>query len=143
MAGIGPELPPHLRFQNSQDDNDDEDGPVPGPSVAGPQIPVNLLVARQSVQNENDEEDEDDYVPSLPPDLLASRKAGPSAPTRVPAKQVKGPTLPSAYYPDGDSDDDVGPRPLPPTAQGNNNKIDGVQQFLEKEERRRQQIEVC
>ncbi|KAF8915561.1 hypothetical protein CPB85DRAFT_1159787, partial [Mucidula mucida] len=90
---------------------------------------------------ENDEEDEDDYVPSLPPDLLASRKAGPSAPTRVPAKQVKGPTLPSAYYPDGDSDDDVGPRPLPPTAQGNNNKIDGVQQFLEKEERRRQQIE--
>ncbi|KAF9024555.1 hypothetical protein BDZ89DRAFT_954644 [Hymenopellis radicata] len=123
MTGIGPELPPHLRTQNSHGDNDDEDGPVPGP-----QIPAELLGARQN-------EDDDDYAPSLPPDLLASRKAV------VPAKQVKGPTLPSAYCSDDDSDDDVGPRPLPSTEQWNNNKIDGVQQFLEKEERRRQQIE--
>lgn len=128
MSTIGPELPPHLRVRSKQEED--------GPSVAGPQIPTNFL--KPAVEEED--EDEDDYAPSLPPDMIAARQAGPSA---GPVKPVKGPSLPTSYYRDDDSDDDVGPRPLPPSAQRHHGELDGVKQFLEKEERRRQQIEVC
>ena len=43
-------------------------------------------------------------------------------------------------YEDDDDDDDVGPRPLP--AGYAVEEKDGVQEFLEREERRRKQLEV-
>lgn len=136
MPGIGPELPPHLQAPRNRVAEED-DSVFSGPSVAGPQIPPEFLKAQHV---EDEDEDEDDYAPSLPPDLAASRNAAPVV--YAPAKPVKGPSLPSSYYPNDDSDDDVGPRPLPPSAQGSQSEVDGVKQFLEKEERRRQQIEV-
>ena len=84
----------------------------------------------------SDEEEEDDYAPALPPHLAAARSAGPA--------KVIGPALPSAMgmsrYEDDDDDDDVGPRPLP--AGYAVEEKDGVQEFLEREERRRKQLEV-
>ncbi|KAH7884122.1 hypothetical protein F5I97DRAFT_1656722 [Phlebopus sp. FC_14] len=126
----------------------------------GPQIPAHLSGA--AVSNDvNAGSDEDDYTPALPPDLAAARKvARPSLPhpsvgpstrrshsrSRSPApRRVIGPTLPSAQ-PSYDSDsgsDDVGPQPLPAAAGAGApaEERSGVQQFLEREERRRQAIE--
>lgn len=128
MSTIGPDLPPHLRASSSTE------------SVAiGPAIPETL----NGPSENEDESDDDDYGPALPPDLLASRSAPSDA---GPSKRLVGPSMPptghnrTTQYYDDDSDDDVGPRPLPSGVKFV--EIDPVRQFMEKEERRRQQVEV-
>ena len=128
---IGPDIPAHLLSgRSTTPDSEPEAGPSLPPTV-GPSIP--------QVQNKEEEEgDEDDYVPELPPDLAAAR-GGSSAST---SKRVQGPSFPSGPpRPTYDSDDDdVGPMPLP--AGYAFEEKDGVTEFLEREERRRKQAEV-
>ncbi|KAK0503406.1 hypothetical protein EDD18DRAFT_1064691, partial [Armillaria luteobubalina] len=95
------------------------------PSVAGPQIPPEQV----KQQGQDDNNDEDDHAPVLPPELLAARQAGPE-------KRFQGPTLPT--YND-DSDDDVGPKPLP-TGRTSANETGGLKQFMEQEEKSRKRI---
>lgn len=150
MSSIGPQLPVHLQQPTADIHDDDDDDDTPGPSV-GPQIPAHLiagpskpiLTPKPTDQDDDEESNEDDYGPALPPDLLAAR----SAPT---AKRVVGPSFPapqthdrhrSGCDDDSDDDDDVGPMPLP--AGISFAEEDGVREFMEREERRRKQIEVC
>lgn len=138
MSSIGPALPAHLLPSNDASDDDE-----PGPSlpVAGPSMPIPA-----PLEEDADEESDDDYGPALPPELAAARAPAP--------KRVVGPSLPSqapdprydrgAGYGGGDgdddSDDDFGPQPLPPGVSFD--EADGVREFMEREERRRKQIEV-
>lgn len=139
---IGPELPAHLLNNNRSTTPDDEPEEAglsqPPPTVTvGPVIPPDLQKSIPQVGNV-DEEDDDDYVPELPPDLAAARATHP--PT---GRRVQGPSFPGApprpTY--SDDEDDVGPMPLPSGVILE--EKDGVTEFLEKEERRRKQIEVC
>lgn len=102
----------------------------------GPQIPTGYVV-KEFVEEEEDEE-EDDYVPELPPDLAAQRVAQKT--------RVLGPSLPSAaqdsYDYSDDDDDDVGPMPLPPHLISQQQEKSGVEEFLEREKRRQQAMEV-
>lgn len=133
-------------------------------SSIGPHIPDHLLPT-VTVTTENDaaESDEDDYTPALPPELAAARKiAGPSSeptpgpttrrspsPPPPPPRRVIGPSFPSArpthdVGPDSDSDSDadVGPRPLPAHVLATRrDEISGVDEFLEREARRRKNVE--
>ncbi|EED85708.1 predicted protein [Postia placenta Mad-698-R] len=104
----------------------------------GPRIPL----PSPALASHNDDDD-DDYVPALPPDMLAARTA--ATPKPLPKKLI-GPALPPSmaarayqYVDDDDDDDDYGPAP-PPSGTVVQEK-DGVQEFLEKEEKRRKQIE--
>ncbi|KAG0701962.1 hypothetical protein DFH29DRAFT_1048898 [Suillus ampliporus] len=109
-------------------------------SSIGPQIPVHLRPT-------DDSDEEDDYTPALPPDLAAARTAGPSLPSKSesklsntppPKRQYVGPSLPrSQTYSDDDSDSDVGPQPLPAAYASRVEGKSGVEEFLEREERRR------
>ena len=155
MSAIGPELPPHLlnRTKNNISSEAEDEA-----SVVGPQIPPHLVAGpskcpsqpppqAENEANEEDSDSDDDYGPALPPDLLAARSSALSTTTI-------GPSLPQAYnesqnhdrrrYGDDadedDSDDDVGPMPLP--AGISFEEEDGVREFMEREERRRKQIEV-
>ncbi|KAG1746978.1 hypothetical protein EDB19DRAFT_1905790 [Suillus lakei] len=110
-------------------------------SSIGPQIPVHLLPTGVSA---DDSDEDDDYTPALPPDLAASRSAGPSLPSKsesnsLPSKrQHVGPSLPHSQAPyDDDSDSDVGPQPLPAAYASRVEGKSGVEEFLEREERRR------
>ncbi|KAJ7744171.1 hypothetical protein B0H16DRAFT_995349 [Mycena metata] len=131
MSAIGPAIPSHLLNPTTGDAEDEEDG---GPQVAGPPLPpVPPKV------DENDSESEDDYAPALPPDMVASSSK----------KPVAGPTMPPSYPPTydrrvqyhdpNDSDDEVGPRPLP--AGVNFAERDAVKEFMDKEEKRRKEVE--
>ena len=138
-SSIGPEIPSNLPRPNRS--TTPGEGPAPsGPSI-GPAIPTEVLTRSTAhIQSEDEEEEEDDYAPALPPELLAARAGSSKAP--APARRPVGPTFPSNYrggY-DDDSDDDVGPMPLPEGVVVE--EKDGVQEFLEKEERRRKQVEV-
>ncbi|CDO70954.1 hypothetical protein BN946_scf184829.g63 [Trametes cinnabarina] len=146
-SSIRPQIPEHLLAPSSAkscSDASDDDGPAP----IGPQIPTHIAPSSArsttpplapsdsrpaAVQEE--EEDEDDYMPALPPDLAAARTSS--------AKPIKGPTLPPSVagrpYDEDSDEEDVGPKPLP---QGYViEEKDGVQEFLEREERRRKQLE--
>lgn len=118
---IGPAIPDSVKRSTT---------PEAGPSI-GPQIPTGLS-AEEAV-----EEEEDDYVPELPPDLAAQRTAQKA--------RILGPSLPSVaqnnYYDSGDDDDDVGPMPLPAYLSSQQEKS-AVEEFLEREKRRQQAIEV-
>ncbi|KAG2030772.1 hypothetical protein BDR03DRAFT_1016770 [Suillus americanus] len=110
-------------------------------SSIGPQIPAHLL---PTVVPADDSDEDDDYTPALPPDLAASRTAGPSLPSKSesntppPKRQYVGPSLPRSQAPyDDDSDSDVGPQPLPATYASRIKGQSGVEEFLEREERRR------
>jgi hypothetical protein len=138
---IGPEIPTQFLTNRSTTPNDDEAeeaGPSLPPSI-GPEIPAAVQKRTPSADKQEDE-DEDDYVPQLPPDLAAAR----NAPSGSSAKRVQGPSFPTGpprpTYGSDDEDDDVGPMPLP--AGVVLEEKDGVTEFLEKEERRRKQIEV-
>ncbi|CAL1696827.1 unnamed protein product [Somion occarium] len=148
---IGPDIPTQL-LQNRSTTPEEEAGP--SEHSIGPAIPPEIL-ARSSAptsvhqQQEEEEEEDDYYAPALPPDLLAARSgpsnAAPAASSSKP-KPVVGPTFPSSlanrydrYHEDEESDEDVGPMPLPEGVVLE--EKDGVQEFLEKEERRRKQIE--
>ncbi|KAF5373541.1 hypothetical protein D9758_000843 [Tetrapyrgos nigripes] len=166
MSSTGPELPPHLAHLQKTDEGDEDDSTSDSSeaNLAGPQIPPELLKARSQsqveqpkVEEEVEDEDEDDYAPALPPDMLSARASGPSMSTTTTAesstsKKILGPALPpssssSSSYPvyyqrddEDDSDDDIGPMPLPPGVAAAT-EVDGVKQFLEKEENRRKQVE--
>ncbi|KAI0078532.1 hypothetical protein K474DRAFT_1706416 [Panus rudis PR-1116 ss-1] len=155
---IGPDIPAHFLSGNrsTTPEDDEEAGPSlaepPAPSI-GPAIPPEILAsAPNSAKPANDEEDDDDddYTPALPPDLAASRIAGPSsssASTQTKPKPIVGPAFPPSlshthdrYYDDDDSDDDeVGPKPPPGGVV--QEETDGVREFIEREERRRKQAE--
>ena len=129
-------------------------------SFTGPHIPEHLLpTVSATTENDAAESDEDDYAPALPPELAAARKAtgpsseptpGPSArrsPSSPPPRRVIGPAFPSAQpthdvHPDSDSDSDsdVGPRPLPANVT-TRDEISGAKEFLEREARRRKNVE--
>jgi len=120
---IGPAIPESAKRSTT---------PEAGLSV-GPQIPTDYAV-KEPVEEE--EEEEDDYVPELPPDLAAQRVAQKA--------RVLGPSFPSAAQNSYDysDDDDVGPVPLPPHLSSQQQEKSGVEEFLEREKRRQQAIEV-
>ncbi|KAJ7623801.1 hypothetical protein FB45DRAFT_1061659 [Roridomyces roridus] len=137
MSAIGPTIPQHLlnaaaSSSTNIHDDDDED-------VAGPQLPPSVSAPPQA---NADEDSDDDYAPELPPDFVASSSSSVKKP-------VAGPTMPPTYsatydprvrYQDpDDSDDDVGPRPLP--AGVNFEERDAVKEFMAKEEKRRREVE--
>lgn len=153
---IGPSIPAHLLAKRSTtpDDNDETEAGPSAPSI-GPSIPQNLQSPQRHIPTSGnepqEEEEEDDYTPALPPDLVAARSAPPSSSSNAKSKPVAGPTLSSqsklrSTHPqlqredEEDSDDDYGPQPLPQGVVLEQNE--GVREFLEKEERRRKQIEV-
>ncbi|KAF8211838.1 hypothetical protein K438DRAFT_1957642 [Mycena galopus ATCC 62051] len=124
---IGPSIPTHLLGRQSPSGAAEEESL----QVAGPQLPP------KAPQDEGDDSD-DDYAPALPPDMVASSSK----------KPVVGPTMPPAYPPTysrhiqyhaDDSDDDVGPRPLP--AGVGFEERDAVKEFMDKEEKRRREVE--
>ena len=145
MSAIGPELPPHLLTRSkggSPSDGDDQ------PATVGPQIPVagpSLTQPAEDETNQGDSDSDDDYAPALPPDLLASRSGlGLTTKVAFPQPYSKGQNHDRSKYgvdPDEeDSDDDVGPMPLPDGISFE--EENGVREFMEREERRRKQIEV-
>ncbi len=140
---IGPDIPAHLLGNTapSEDEEEPEAGPSQ-PASIGPAIPPDLLAKKPApTPVEEEDDDEDDYMPALPPDLGREQ----SNPANQPLKKVLGPSFPpvigsrGGYYNDED-DEDVGPQPLPSWYVPE--EKDGVTEFLEKEERRRKQVEV-
>lgn len=145
-SSIGPQIPAHLL----------------GPSI-GPQVPNALRSTTPPsvppTYPEEDEEDEDAYAPALPPSLITSRAdASSSSKAKTQAsssnKRVIGPTFPGQVqnrgYEEEDSEDEygpsVGPMPPPPSAGGGAREdglSEGVREFMEREERRRKEAEVC
>ncbi|KAI6022404.1 hypothetical protein BKA83DRAFT_4278267 [Pisolithus microcarpus] len=154
----------------------------------GPHIPSHLLPTVSATAD--DDADEDDYMPALPPDLATVRaKPGPSlspkaptasystsvssaeestsnsrspssvpVPTTAAPRRVYGPALPTTVGPSGtttplgpsysdfsdaDSDAEVGPQ-LPtrsPFSNAPNEGMSAVEEFIEREERRRKNVE--
>ncbi|EJD55130.1 hypothetical protein AURDEDRAFT_178939 [Auricularia subglabra TFB-10046 SS5] len=106
---------------------------------AGPQLPPHLQRTGAA-----DSDDDDDYAPALPPDMIGPKRPAPSPP-RVVARpappsppRIHAPAPRPAAY-DDDSDDDVGPKPLPAHLQ--HDEEDGVRAFIEREERKLKNIE--
>ena len=153
--GIGPELPPHLQPRQRSP----SPPPQAGPSIAGPRLPPHL--ARQLdhqtrspvVSPQPSQESDDDYTPSLPPDLAAARSTAPVAgPTMPPPGAVLGPAKPpqaglsrrrretplSAAYSDASDDDGFGPMPLPAGADYDEGESAGARLFREREEREKE-----
>ena len=156
---IGPEIPPHL-LQNNTLDNDPNSSICPKTleyptkrfeefSEAGSQIPAALPL--QDKQEQNDEAG-DDFGPVLPPDMLLQRsnssvlKPGfPYVPSQASssahASGASGLPHPIGQYEDSDDgSDDFGPKPILLDIQPMHEK-DAVAEFMEKEERRRQNEE--
>ncbi|KAG8908095.1 hypothetical protein FRB99_000539 [Tulasnella sp. 403] len=97
--------------------------------MIGPNVPSHLLKGKGKERTEDTEESSDDeYGPSLPPDLA------PRAPGRV-----VGPSFPTRPPEGDDSDEDYGPTPM---QGGQAPEEDAVKEFIEREERRRAAIEV-
>ena len=101
------------------------------------------ITPRHLTETTNEEEGDDSYAPALPPDMLPSAQSATS-------KLIRGPMLPllpghlrrNANDDDVD-DDDYGPMPLPESASVSHDEDgDGVRDFLEKEERRKKNLEV-
>ena len=140
MASIGPQIPAHLLASTKQSTT-----PSPSPpsspkrasGTIGPQIPAQFLNAPSQPQDD-EEEDEDDYAPELPPDLVAAQAKPPVA---GPSRPVIGPSIgPQRYTYDDDSDEEIGPAPLPSGYRLK--EKDAVKEFIEKEEQRRKAVEV-
>ncbi|KAL8283735.1 hypothetical protein RQP46_005530 [Phenoliferia psychrophenolica] len=125
-----------------------------GPSLprpAGPQLPPSVSLPAPAPAADDDSSD-DDFGPSLPPDLVAARSSAPTAGPSLPSKVVQGPSLPPGFAPPSasssssyrretplsapyldDDDDDFGPMPLPAGMKPLDN--DGARAFKEREER--------
>lgn len=159
MVSIGPQIPAHLLKQSkTSHSDDDDDGPQPSASI-GPQIPAHILNSSSKLQVIDDDDDDDGPHPAPGPNIgptiptvptIATRPiVGPSMPPKSAARSI-GPSLPNyapTYDPntayddeDSDDDDDVGPKPLPAGMQ--HQQSDAVQEFLEREEKRRKAAEV-
>ncbi|KAJ7174518.1 hypothetical protein C8R46DRAFT_1252116 [Mycena filopes] len=110
-----PLAPPHLLNPSTDDIKDGvEDGPPVPPKVDG-----------------SDSDSDNDYGPALPPDMRGPpcrrRTYSPTYDRRV------------QYHDPNDSDDDVGPRPLP--AGVGFAEQDAAKEFMAKEEKRRKEAE--
>ena len=140
MSSIGPSFPAHL-----QRPSEPEAGPT-GP-FTGPQLP-------SQVNGPEAQDEEEDYAPSLPPDMIAARSArqeqsspavvAAAAPRRAPIGPAMPPGFSSTRYDasEDESDDEV-VGPLPPSAyEQRGEQLDGVQQFLEREKRMAKDREV-
>ncbi|TFY60981.1 hypothetical protein EVJ58_g4804 [Rhodofomes roseus] len=147
-SAIGPAIPTHLLAGPSarSDGETEEYGPV----SVGPMIPPGAAFRSQPLKPQHppqdESEEEDDYVPALPPDMLASRGAGPTSGAKTTEnKRVVGPALPphlagrKTFYDEDEDDDDYGPAPLPSGFASKEKS--GVEEFLEREERRKKQLE--
>ena len=94
---IGPSIPPHLQKKSEKPISDQAektvDNPATNPAVTGPQLPPNLLAAREATRKrKRQESNESSNEPSPPP----KRATEPTQP------------LPTTHT-DSDSDSDVGP----------------------------------
>ena len=156
MASIGPQLPAHLLQKQNEAtssrlstadsvDEEDDDYTV----TIGPALPAHLMKREYQPAHNNeqdhktsaeDEEEEDAYGPALPPNFEPSR-ASQKEPINRTEKRVLGPSLPTHGHSDDDEDEeeDVGPKP---NLAYIGNDDDGVREFMEKEERRRKEVEV-
>jgi hypothetical protein len=152
MSSIGPQLPPHLLAAaanaHASDDEDDSEGPSPGPSAPaaiGPAMPPPTMKppAAPAPAPAAEVDSDDDYTPALPPGFSAQPPASrPAAgPARASSGRVVGPTMPhhSARHEDDDSEDEIGPSPVPvgPVVQRN-----AAAEFRAREESRRKALEV-
>ncbi|KAL1673266.1 hypothetical protein EV122DRAFT_283176 [Schizophyllum commune] len=130
--------------------------------MIGPELPPHLQRPKKD-EEEEASDDEDAFLPELPPDLKGGTKPAssppgsspsgpsasasgssaskPSAPvsTSKPSASTRPPPAP-APYDDDDSDDDVGPKPLgAPAVRHDENE--GIRRFLQVEQRRREEAE--
>lgn len=125
---IGPSLPPHLAHLSARDSSAEA-----GPSTRSTTPPV----------NPDSESEDDDYGPALPPHLAAKRAVGPTLPGSAPPQASRSapshPTRPSYNHDDSESDDDIGPRP--PGEDEVGPEKSAVEEFLEREKRRAENIE--
>ena len=118
----------------------------------GPHVPAHSLSSDSAIQRppqadppryEEEEEDEDCYVPELPPELAAVR-ASASGPPRRTMGPARGPLRREEE--EEESEDEIGPLPPPPPHAGAgppNSHEDAVAEFMQKEAQRRQAVEVC
>ncbi|KAJ7118623.1 hypothetical protein C8R43DRAFT_1241809 [Mycena crocata] len=124
MSFAGPAIPSHL-LDSRRDEED-------GKTLAGPSLP-------HPPPPEDDDGSNDEYAPELPPDMIPSSSkkpiAGPTMPPSYPATYDRR----VQYHDPNDSDDDVGPRPLP--AGVGFEERDAVKEFMAKEEKRRKEVE--
>ncbi|GAA5963401.1 hypothetical protein JCM3765_003056 [Sporobolomyces pararoseus] len=138
--GIGPEIPAHLLRGGGGD-------PISGSSV----------ISEENKQGKEEEEgdSDSDYTPDLPPELLKARNQ-PSSSSASTSKVIAGPQLPPhligsrpplAQDSKSDSEEeeeDFGPGPLPPPASSSiptnsyHDMNEGTRDFLEREERQRE-----
>lgn len=127
-------MPPHI---GPQIPNGSGSPDVLNNYSVGPQLPSGFTP--EAPRYEEEEEDEDDYAPALPPDLVATRTGGSN--DIGSSRRVHGPAMgPMRREEEEESDDEVGPVPLPQGVVLE--EEDGVREFLEKEEQRRKAIEV-
>ncbi|KAH9920322.1 uncharacterized protein B0H18DRAFT_881187 [Fomitopsis serialis] len=144
---IGPDLPAHLLASSSARSAKTEENRGQDASTIGPTIPTHLgssarsttpIPSRMKSMGLQLEEEEEDYAPALPPDMIAAKAPGAAQAPTGPARPPHLASRRSAYDED-DEDDDYGPTPLPSGFALREKS--GVEEFLEREERRKKQLE--
>lgn len=138
MSSIGPQIPTHLLTASANDNSDDDDDYTPA-------LPPDLAAARAKAGPSLPQSKD---TSGSPPHVLTAsntnkqRIHGPSL--RGVGQSVTPRRLPSLSRPDSDSDSsddsEVGPQPLPSSTRPQPEKT-AVQEFIEREERRRKNIE--
>jgi hypothetical protein len=123
---IGPSLPPHLAHLSARD----------SASEAGPSTRSTTPPFPKEADPESDS-DGDDYGPALPPQIAAERAAGPAPPPIPSSSFSKAPQY--ADDEESESDDDIGPKP--PGEQESGPEKSAVEEFVEREKRRAEQLE--
>ncbi|PPR08050.1 hypothetical protein CVT24_010849 [Panaeolus cyanescens] len=140
---IGPSIPAHLLNGSKNDGESDEDdiGPsLPSSSASrsiGPAMPPSTSSGSRNIGPSRPP-----AGPSMPPPAASSSFSGPQKRTIGPALPTYAPTYdPKAHASllDDDSDDDIGPKPLPAGMQ--HQQSDAVKEFLEREEKRKKLAE--
>ena len=144
-SAIGPAIPAHVLAGSARsttpEGEPDTTGDAAPPSSIGPVIPPEVTRTATTPahpQGESDEEEEC-YAPALPPDMLAARASAPGGKTE--SRRVVGPTLPphlarrNVGYDEDEDEDDYGPAP-PPSGAIVQEKS-GLEEFIEREERRK------
>lgn len=99
--------------------------------MIGPTLPPHLQQTKP--QKEDEEHEEDAYGPTLPPALAARRLQGhtlPSPPRRLVVDEASS------------DEEEIGPQP-PVASTSRGADEDGVREFLEREQRRKELAEVC
>ncbi|KAI5992172.1 hypothetical protein EDD15DRAFT_1039963 [Pisolithus albus] len=152
---IGPHIPPHLiptvSATPTADDDADEDDCMPalppdlatGRAKPGPSLSPKAPTALHPVSSA-EESTSNSRSPSSAPAPAARRVYGPALPTVGPSGTTPppGPSY-SSDFSDADSDGEVGPQ-LPtrsPFSNAHNEGKSAVEEFIEREERRRKNVE--